>query len=111
MTTESASYAARLEVDYPGKLDRFTTFFRLIWVMSIAIVYSALSATATTTTRVITESGQVVKEVTTSGGGIAGALFLATMLVIAVRAFRAGGSISPGSSPAPGHGSARMWLC
>jgi len=38
------SYAARLEIDYPEKLDRFTTLLRLIWVIPIGIVASSLTA-------------------------------------------------------------------
>ena len=38
MATESESYPARLDIDYPEKLDRLTTFFRLIWVIPIAIM-------------------------------------------------------------------------
>lgn len=38
MITSPEPYAARLEVDYPEKLDRFTTFFRGIWAIPIAIV-------------------------------------------------------------------------
>ena len=40
----AATYAARLTVDYPDQLDRLTTFFRIIWVIPIAIVLIALSA-------------------------------------------------------------------
>lgn len=40
---QPAPYAARLEIDYPGELDRLTTFFRLIWAIPIAIVASLLS--------------------------------------------------------------------
>ncbi len=40
--TPSEPYAARLEIDYPEKLDRFTTFFRLIWVIPAAIILSLL---------------------------------------------------------------------
>lgn len=36
-------YAARLEVDYPEQLDRFTTFFRFLWVAPIGIVLALLS--------------------------------------------------------------------
>lgn len=43
MTAQPAPYAARLDIDYPAQLDRFTTFFRLIWVIPIAIVASSLS--------------------------------------------------------------------
>jgi Domain of unknown function (DUF4389) len=39
----SAPYAVRLEIDYPERLDRFTTFFRLLWVIPIAIVAGGLS--------------------------------------------------------------------
>jgi len=46
MVTEQQPYAARLDIDFPESLDRFTTFFRLIWVISIMIVLSALSAVA-----------------------------------------------------------------
>ena len=43
MTTGSQPYAARLEIDYPETLDRFTTFFRLIWVIPIAIIVGLLA--------------------------------------------------------------------
>ena len=36
-------YPARLEVDYPERLDRFTTFFRLIWIVPILVVLSLVS--------------------------------------------------------------------
>jgi hypothetical protein len=36
-------YAARLEVDYPDELDRLTTFFRLIWIIAIAIILALIS--------------------------------------------------------------------
>ena len=31
-------YQAHLAVDYPERLDRFTTFFRLIWIVPIVII-------------------------------------------------------------------------
>ncbi len=80
MVTQSESYAARLDVDYPEELDRFTTFFRLIWIIPIFIILSLLTATGNET--VITETGEQVRS---SGGGISGGLFLATMLMIVVR--------------------------
>ncbi len=43
MTTSRPPYAARLEIDYPERLDRLTTFFRPIWIIPIAIVASLLS--------------------------------------------------------------------
>ena len=85
MVTQADSYAARLDIDYPETLDRFTTFFRLIWIIPIAIIASLLSATATSTTTVITDTGETVSQVVDSGGGIITGLFVATMLMIVVR--------------------------
>ena len=80
MTTEQQSYAARLDIDYPDKLDRFTSFFRLIWIIPIMIVLSLLSAATSWT--VVTETGETI---TRSSGGIAAGLFLATLLMIVFR--------------------------
>jgi Domain of unknown function (DUF4389) len=77
-------YAARLEVDYPERLDRVSTFFRILFVIPIAIVYSLLSATATYTSYVVRD-GEVIGEVTRTTGGIAGGLFAATAVMIVVR--------------------------
>lgn len=85
MTTEQPEYPARLEIDYPAQLDRFTTFFRIIWIIPIMIVWFALSSTASSTTKVIAEGGEVLSEVTSTGGGIAGGLFFATLLMIVFR--------------------------
>lgn len=85
MTTQSDSYPARLDIDYPEKLDRFTTFFRLIWVIPIVIVASILSATSSSTVTVITDTGEILGKATSSGGGILGALFGATVLMIVFR--------------------------
>ena len=85
MTMESDSYAVRLEVEYPGTLDRFTTFFRLIWAIPILVVFTALSADATNTYTIVDESGDVIERVTSSAGGIVSGLFIATMLMIVFR--------------------------
>ena len=77
-------YAVRFEVDYPEELDRFTTFFRLLWIIPIAIVFGIISATATQSWTVI-EDGQVIESVSRSAGGIAGALMAATILMIVFR--------------------------
>ena len=47
MHTPLAPYAARLNIDYPEQLDRLTTFFRLIWVIPIALVLGLLTASGT----------------------------------------------------------------
>lgn len=85
MTTSSEQYPARLNIDYPERLDRVTTFFRLIWAIPIVVIASLLSAAATETVTVVTEAGEIVSKVTRSGGGIAGGLFVATMLMIVFR--------------------------
>ena len=62
----TAGYAARLDIDYPEKLDRLTTFFRVIWIIPIVIVLCLLTATG---------SGEIA-------GGL---FFMATMLMIVFR--------------------------
>ena len=84
MDVPQQTYAARLEIDYPERLDRVTTLFRIVLVIPIAIVLSLVSASATSTT-VIYESGEVVEKTTSTGGGIAGGLFAATALMILFR--------------------------
>ena len=64
MTTPTGLYAARLDIDYPEKLDRVTTAFRIIWIIPIAIVLSVLSAYAVSSTTVVTRTGEVFTEVT-----------------------------------------------
>lgn len=85
VTPPAPPYAARLEIDYPERLDRVTTFFRLIWAIPIVIILSLLSATASETVTVVTVTGETVSEVTRSGAGITGGLFVATMLMILFR--------------------------
>jgi len=84
MTTPTAAvitpYAARLSIDYPERLDRLTTFLRLIWLIPILIILSLLTATGNET--VATEAGE---RVTSTGGGISAGLWLATLLMIVFR--------------------------
>ena len=49
----SAEYPARLEIDYPEKLDRLTTFFRLIWIIPIAIILGLISGAGETVTNTV----------------------------------------------------------
>ncbi len=80
MGTPPEPYAARLDVDYPEELDRFTTFFRVIWIIPIVIILSLLTATGNET--VATEIGE---EVRSTSAGITGWLFVTTALLIVFR--------------------------
>ena len=80
-TTEGAApYAARLEIDYPERLDRLTSVFRLIWLIPIVVVAGVLTGSGSQW--VVTNSGEWVQG---SAVGIGGGLFLATLLMILVR--------------------------
>jgi len=85
MTTPSEPYALRLDIDYPEKLSRLTTAFRLILIIPIAIILAVLSGASNSTVTVLRETGEVVSRATDAGGGIAAGLFFATLLVILFR--------------------------
>ena len=80
MDTQSETYAARLDIDYPEKLSRVTTFFRFILIIPIVIILSLLTATGNET--IVSVTGEVS---TRTVGGIASALFVATALMIIIR--------------------------
>jgi hypothetical protein len=74
------TYAARLQIDYPERLDRFTTFVRLIWIIPVGIILALLTSFGGT--HVVTEAGETVRR---SGGGITLGLAVATALMIVFR--------------------------
>lgn len=74
------AYPARLEVDYSANYDRVKTLFRVVLIIPIAIIYAVLTAGVTQTA--YDQSGQAVS---TTSGGIAGGLFVATLLMILFR--------------------------
>ena len=76
MAIHPTGYAARLEVDYPEELDRLTTFFRLIWIIPIAVIGALVSTSGSVTT--VNEAGEVVSRT----GGIGSGLAVATALMI-----------------------------
>jgi hypothetical protein len=75
-----SDYAARFDIDYPGEMDRVTTFFRLIWAIPIAIVLGLVSSGGA-----VTHVEQAGRTVETTGGGITAGLFVATVLMLVVR--------------------------
>ena len=83
----STEYAARLEIDYPAQLDRLTTFFRLIWIIPIAIILGIVSGNGETVTNtvVLNEAGQVIDVTRETVGGLASGLFAAAALMIVFR--------------------------
>jgi hypothetical protein len=81
MATPAGLYAARLNIDYPERLDRLTTFFRWIWIIPIAIVLAVLTGSGSQTT-----VGQGGQQVMSSGGGVSSGLWVATLLMIVFRA-------------------------
>lgn len=85
--SKSAEYPARLQVDYPETLDRMTTFFRLIWIIPIAIILALLSGAGQTITNTVylDAAGEVVKRTQQSSGGLAFGLSIATALMIIFR--------------------------
>lgn len=72
MVPQSAPYAARLQIDYPERLDRVTTLLRPFWVIPIVIILVLLTSSGTSS------DGK-------GGGGIAGGLAVATALMIVFR--------------------------
>lgn len=80
MATKKDIYPASLDIDYPKKLDRLSSFFRIIWGIPIFIILGLISGSGSQT--YVNEAGQTVVE---NGGGIAGGLFAATALMILFR--------------------------
>jgi hypothetical protein len=84
---ENPEYAARLEIDYPEKLDRLTTFFRIIWIIPIAIVLGLIMGAGETVTNtvILNEAGEVIKRTRETAGGMISGLSVATALMILFR--------------------------
>jgi hypothetical protein len=80
MEAPAAPYAATLNVDYPERLDRLTTFFRLIWALPILVILGLLTGGGGSQT--YTAGGE---QVTNASGGFTGGLWLATLLMIVFR--------------------------
>lgn len=79
-----SEYAARLKIDYPEKLDRMTTFFRIIWMIPIVIIFGLVSGVGQTVnyTVFLDQAGQVVRTTRDTVGGLLNGLVVATALMI-----------------------------
>ncbi|MBC8506637.1 MAG: DUF4389 domain-containing protein [Anaerolineales bacterium] len=84
---KTTAYPARLEIDYPEKLDRLSTFFRIIWIIPIAIILGLVSGAGETITNTVflNEAGEVINTTSETVGGLASGLFSATALMIIFR--------------------------
>jgi hypothetical protein len=84
---DNTEYAARLEIDYPEKLDRLTTFFRIIWIIPIAVIIGLIvgSGATVTNTVVLNQAGEVVNRTRQTTGGLTTGLAVATALMIIFR--------------------------
>lgn len=71
-TTSNSNYPARLKIEYQERLGRWSTLFRIILIIPIAIIATILVGSS--------GSGGV-----NTGAGIAGALFIVTLLMILFR--------------------------
>jgi len=82
---DNPDYAARLQIDYPENLDKLTTFFRIIWIIPIAIILGLISQAGQTVTNTLNQNGEIVKTTQQTAGGIAAGLVVATALMIIFR--------------------------
>lgn len=80
MVNQTNPYPARFDVDYPERLDRLSTAFRLILAIPILVILGLLTSGGGET--VVTEAGDRIEQ---SGGGVLAGLFLATMLMLVFR--------------------------
>jgi hypothetical protein len=83
----TTGYAARLEVDYPEKSDRLTTFFRILWLIPIAIILGFVSGAGRTITNTVflNGAGEIIRTTQETAGGLVSGLVSATALMIIFR--------------------------
>jgi hypothetical protein len=67
------------DVDYPGPMDRMTTFFRLIWAIPIIILLGLITNAG------VVHYSDAAGQAAQSSGGITAGLFVATALMLVFR--------------------------
>src|SRR6266576_2303973 len=81
MAAETITYPASLSIDYPNKLDRLTTFFRLLWAIPVLILISILTGSGGGEFKHHSAHNAAMHW----GGDIASGLIVATALMILFR--------------------------
>lgn len=76
MAAERPPYPLRFSVDYPERVDRLSTAFRLIWIIPIGIVLAAIGGGSDT------DPGEAGRAAFVGGGGL---LFVPPLLMILFR--------------------------
>jgi len=87
MMEQPNAYRARLEIDYPQSLDRFTTFFRVFWIIPIGIILGLITSAGETVTNtvILNQAGEIIRTSRETVGGLAASLTTATALMIIFR--------------------------
>jgi hypothetical protein len=80
MATKIETYPASFDIEYPEKLDRLSTFFRILWSIPALVILSLLTMSGGE--NFVNEAG---KQVSSGAGGITAGLFAATALMILFR--------------------------
>jgi len=82
-----SEYSARLQIDYPNTLDRFTTLFRIFWIIPIGIVLGLITNAGETVTNtvILNQAGEIIRTSRDTAGGLAVSLTTATALMIIFR--------------------------
>lgn len=80
MAANNSTYPVTLDIDYPTKLDRFTSFVRVLWSIPILILISLITSSGYETFMNHND-----KTTTASGIGITAGLSAATALMIIFR--------------------------
>lgn len=78
--TEANTYAARIDIDYPGQMDRLSTLLRLFYALPILVIIGLISGSSSWTS--VGDAGRTIQH---SSSSITAGLFAATVLMLVFR--------------------------
>lgn len=81
--TKGNPYPARLDIDFPEKLERLSTFLRLFYIIPIAIILGLINGSGETI--VMNEAGEVIRRTSQAAGGLMGGFAAALALMLLFR--------------------------